>query len=128
MFNFNKFYRNHIATENATAINNSEKEINNLLNILKDGDYLSAKEYLKKEEYVKYKDEIIGEYLKFLLKDGEDADFKDLNNFLYSNIINIDYIKNNNHLSLIMHNIISNLEKDKNYNAISRLENLDLIN
>ncbi len=96
------------------------------LNLLKNGDFNQAKITLGEDKDIE-KDKIIGVFLENLLKNPEKDDFEKLYKFIESGIINIDEIKNNRFISIVLTNAIQNLKKEKNINAVSRLKNMGLI-
>lgn len=104
--------------------NKNLKEFSDLLNNKK---FKEAKDYIDQNGININYSKTIGTFLKNLMKDPEDFDFRDLNSFLESNILPADKIKNNLFIFNTFREIVRDLEKDKNYKAISRLKNLGLI-
>lgn len=126
LFNFEPRHKSTPQTQNKQEIMRSEESAK-FLELLNSSDFNQAKIYLENNINNIDKDKIAGLYLENLLKDPEDEDFKNLYRFIESGIIDINDIKHNRFISMILTDTIQKLEKDKNFNAISRLENMDLV-
>lgn len=128
MFNlFNSFNR---PNPKSTLKNNQEIKENleskELLNLLQNSNFQEAKIFLEKNDDIN-KDKVIGLYLENILKNPDNDDFSHLYKFIESDIIDINEIKHNQFISMILTQAIHKFEKENNLNALSRLRNFDLI-
>lgn len=106
--------------------NKENFEAKSFLNLLQNSDFEKAKIFLDKNNNIN-KDKVIGLYLENILKNPDSDDFSHLYKFIESGIIDINEIKHNQFISMILTQAVHKFEKENNLNALSRLKNFDLI-
>lgn len=105
----------------------NERSTKDLENLLRQNKFAEAKNYLKDNQTNLNSSRAIGLFLENLLNDPGGEEFRDLNHFLEAEIIPLETLKQDKVISLYLQQAIENLEKDNNYNALSRLMILGLL-